>query len=92
MTMETQDALNEDNIKKPQSIKQLLDGLKPVTDTAAVMDLAREYIAGLRKETTVEVEQVMGVFLRTFSLMSKTMRGEQLIPAEIESLFMSETI
>jgi len=90
--METQDAPKEGKADLKREFLKSLDNLQPITENAQVMDYARTYLESLRKETKIEVEQVIGVFLKIFTNMTRTMRGENLPPEEVEQLFMSESL
>lgn len=94
--METQDALNAEGSSSAElreEFKKTLAELAPITDNAEVMGIARQYIQLVSpRKDQMECEEVIGVFLRVFTNMSKSVRGEQLSTSEVEQLFMSETL
>lgn len=92
--METQDSLRavDSTVKDEKAFKDALDQIQPITDNGFIMELVREYIRGIRKEMEVEVEEVIGVFVRTFGNMTKNFKGETISPEEMETLFMGESM
>lgn len=94
MNMETQGIHSASNPSKStlEDLERTLSNLQSITSDSDLMDVVRILLADIPAQDSLAGQEVIGVYVKLFTNMIKSMKGQDISRLQMEALFAGEAV